>query len=154
VAPAATAKAFTAAWSDDLPDLHLLRLTLAGGDGRVLSRNTYWRYRTPAAMQALNEAPRTRISATVGRPSRAGARAELTATVRNHGPAVAAMSRLSLTDGTTGHRVLPTLYSHNYLWLLPGESQTVTLSWPARALTSGRPLLTVEAYNSRPATAR
>ncbi|MFJ2157504.1 discoidin domain-containing protein [Streptomyces sp. NPDC087856] len=152
VAPAATAKAFTTAWTDDLPDLHLLRLTLTGGDGRVLSRNTYWRYRTPAAMQALGQAPKTKVSAKLGRVSRSGDRTELTATVRNQGPAVAAMVRLSLKNGATGHRVLPTLYSHNYLWLLPGESQTVTLSWPTRALTSGRPLLEVEAYNSRPAS--
>ncbi|MGW3310205.1 discoidin domain-containing protein [Streptomyces sp. NPDC001073] len=153
VAPAATAKAFTTAWTDDLPDLHLLRLTLTGGDGRVLSRNTYWRYRTPNAMQALAKAPKTKVSAKLGRVSRSGDRTELTATVRNQGPAVAAMVRLSLKNGATGHRVLPTLYSHNYLWLLPGESQTVTLSWPTRALTSGRPLLEVEAYNSRPASA-
>ncbi|MGW3108920.1 discoidin domain-containing protein [Streptomyces sp. NPDC001100] len=150
VAPAATAKAFSIPWTDGLPDLHLLRLTLEDGGGRLRSRNTYWRYRTPAAMRGLGGAPRTTMSATLGRVTRSG----LTATVRNDGPAVAAMVRLSLTNGTTGHRVLPTLYSHNYLWLLPGESQTVTLSWPARALASGRPLLTVEAYNSRPATAR
>jgi len=154
VAPATTAKAFSVPWTDDLPDLHLLRLALEDGDGRLRSRNTYWRYRTPAAMRALSGAPRTKVSATVGRVSRSGTRAGLTATVRNDGPAVAAMVRLSLTDGATGHRVLPTLYSHNYLWLLPGESQTVTLSWPALALASGHPLLTVEAYNSRPATAR
>ncbi|MEV0736550.1 hypothetical protein AB0I51_11350 [Streptomyces sp. NPDC050549] len=150
VAPAAIAKAFSVPWTDGLPDLHLLRLTLEDGDGRLRSRNTYWRYRTPAAMRALGEAPRTKVSASVGRVSRSG----LTATVRNDGPAVAAMVRLSLTNGTTGDRMLPTLYSHNYLWLLPGESQTVTLSWPARALASGHPLLTAEAYNSRPSTAR
>lgn len=63
------------------------------------------------------------------------------------------MVRLSLKDGATGRRVLPTLYSHNYLWLLPDESQTVALSWPTGALTSGHPLLEVEAYNSRTATA-
>ncbi|MGX9889189.1 discoidin domain-containing protein [Streptomyces sp. NPDC002276] len=154
VAPATTAKAFSAPWTDDLPDLHLLRLTLEDGDGRLRSRNTYWRYRTPAAMRGLSGAPRTTMSATLGRVTRFGNRSGLAATVRNDGPAVAAMVRLSLTDGATGHRVLPTLYSHNYLWLLPGESQTVTLSWPARALASGHPLLTVEAYNSRPATAR
>jgi hypothetical protein len=152
VGPAATTKAFATPWSDDLPDLHLLRLTLKGGDGRVLSRNTYWRYRTPAAMRALSTAPRTKLSATLGRLSRSGTRAGLTATVRNQGPAVAAMVRLSLTNGTTGRRVLPTLYSHNYLWLLPGESQEVTLSWPAKALTSGHPLLTATAHNSRPSS--
>ncbi|MCX4911521.1 discoidin domain-containing protein [Streptomyces sp. NBC_00878] len=153
VAPAATAKAFTVAWADDLPDLHLLRLTLEDGDGRVLSRNTYWRHRSAAAMRALTTAPRTKVSATVTRLSRSGARHGLTATIRNQGRAVAAMVRLSLLNDTTGRRVLPTLYSDNYLWLLPGESQAVTLSWPARALTSHRPVLKAEAYNSRSATA-
>lgn len=105
-------------------------------------------------MRALTKAPQTRVSGTVTRLSRSGARHELTATIRNHGRSVAAMVRLSLLNDKTGHRVLPTLYSDNYLWLLPGESQTVTLSWPARALPSHRPLLKVEAYNSRSATAR
>ncbi|WP_328492685.1 discoidin domain-containing protein [Streptomyces sp. NBC_00414] len=150
VAPAATEKAFTVGWTDDLPELHLLRLTLEDDDGRVLSRNTYWRYRTPAAMRALTRVPRAKVSSKVTRLSRSGSgsRHELTATVRNQGASVAAMVRLSLLDEKTGDRVLPTLYSDNYLWLLPGESRTVTLSWPALALPSShKPRLTAEAFN-------
>ncbi|WP_210586114.1 discoidin domain-containing protein [Streptomyces sp. GESEQ-35] len=154
VARAATAQAFTAGWTEDLPDLHLLRLTLEDAGGRELSRNTYWRYRNPAAMKALSTARQVKVSGSVGQVSRSGDRRKLTATIRNHGSAVAAMVRLSLVDEAGGHRVLPTLYSHNYLWLLPGETQTVNVSWPAQALSSGRPALRVEAYNSRPATAR
>jgi hypothetical protein len=154
VASAATAPAFTAAWTDDLPDLHLLRLTLEDGSGRVLSRNTYWRYRTPAAMRALNGARQVKLSASVGGITRSGSRRGLTATVRNRGSAVAAMVRLSLLDAKSGERVLPALYSQNYLWLLPGESQTVTLSWPAEALPSGRPLLRTEGYNTPRTEAR
>ncbi|MEV6765922.1 discoidin domain-containing protein [Streptomyces sp. NPDC051105] len=154
VAPAATTEAFTAGWTDDLPALHLLRLTLEDAHGRELSRNTYWRHREPAAMQALNKAKQVNVSGSIGQVSRAGDRHELTATVRNRGSAVAAMVRLSLVDEAGGHRVLPTLYSHNYLWLLPGESQTVTLSWPSAALPSRRPALRVEAYNGRATTIR
>jgi len=62
------------------------------------------------------------------------------------------MVRVSLRDGK-GDRVLPTLYGDNYLWLLPGESRTVTLSWPASALRSGRPVVRVEGYNVPAATA-
>ncbi|GAA3712373.1 hypothetical protein GCM10023082_07670 [Streptomyces tremellae] len=58
------------------------------------------------------------------------------------------MVRLSLLDARSGERVLPTLYGDNYLWLLPGESRTVTLSWPAAALRSGRPALRTEGYNA------
>jgi hypothetical protein len=57
------------------------------------------------------------------------------------------MVRLSLRDGKSGDRVLPTLYGDNYLWLLPDESREVTLSWPADALPSGRPALRVEGHN-------
>lgn len=66
---------------------------------------------------------------------------------------VAAMVRLSLLD-EDGTRVLPTLYDDNYLWLLPGETRTVTMSWPASALSSGLPRLRVEGYNTQPVTVR
>ena len=154
IAPSSTAQAFTAGWTDNLPDLHLLRLTLSDSGGGTLSENTYWRYRTPDAMKALNTARRVSLSASAGQVTRSGGREELTATIRNRGPAVAAMVRLSLLDDKSGARVLPTLYGDNYLWLLPGESRTVTLSWPAGALPSNRPALHAAAYNSTLTIAR
>lgn len=153
VDPAATATAFTTAPTADLPDLHLLRLTLEDSDGRLLSRNTYWRCRTPEALRALDQVRQARLSASLTRVSRDGDRRTTTATVRNRGSMVAAMVRLSLLD-EDGARVLPTLYDDNYLWLLPGETRTVTLSWPASALSSGRPRLRVEGYNTQPVTVR
>ncbi|MFC1408617.1 discoidin domain-containing protein [Streptacidiphilus sp. N1-12] len=147
LAPSSTAAAFTADWAGSLPDFHLLRLSLQGSRGELLSENTYWRYRDPADMKALNSAKAAKVSATVGRPSGSGTRRTLDATLRNRGTAVAVMVRLSLLDDRSGKRVLPTLYGDNYVWLLPGESRTVTLSWPAEALPSGRPALQLEGYN-------
>ncbi|HET6737872.1 MAG TPA: discoidin domain-containing protein [Kribbella sp.] len=117
---------FQVAFGDELPDLHLLRLTLTSG-GKVLSENTYWRYRRPSAMQALNELGGARLD--VRASTRHGA---LTATVRNTGTVVAAMVRLSLRD-RAGERVLPATYSDNYFWLLPGETRTVTVTTPGSA---------------------
>ncbi|GGM25021.1 hypothetical protein GCM10010129_81950 [Streptomyces fumigatiscleroticus] len=153
VGPAASAEAFTAPPGNDLPDLHLLRLSLTDARGEVLSRNTYWRSRTPGALRALDQVRQARLSASLTHVSREGERREATATVRNRGSMVAAMVRLSLLHGD-GTRVLPTLYDDNYLWLLPGETRTVTLSWPASALPSGRPKLRVEGYNTAPVTVR
>lgn len=149
-----TAEAFTTAWTDGLPDLHLLRLNLEDSRGRELSRNTYWRYREPAALRGLNKARQVRLAGAVTRASGTGDRRELTAVVRNQGSAVAAMVRLSLLEEPGGHRVLPTLYSDNYLWLLPGESRTVRLSWPADATSVRHPVLTAQAYHSPVATLR
>ncbi|MGV9914668.1 discoidin domain-containing protein [Streptomyces tendae] len=153
VDPAGSAKAFTTPPGDGLPDLHLLRLTLTDERGRVLSRNTYWRCGTPEALRALEQDRAARLTASLSHVSREGDRRKVTATVRNRGPKVAAMVRLSLLDEHDA-RVLPTLYDDNYLWLLPGESRTVTLTWPAAALPAGRPRLRVEGYNAPPVTAR
>ena len=64
------------------------------------------------------------------------------------------MTRLSLLDGDSGDRILPTLYEDNYLWLLPGETRTLTVSFPDSAIPLGEPELHVEGYNTPPVTAR
>jgi Ig-like domain-containing protein len=57
------------------------------------------------------------------------------------------MVRLSLRERNGTDRVLPTPYSDNYFWLLPGESRTVTID-PQRSVRT--PRLLAEAYNSAP----
>ncbi|MFB7598522.1 glycoside hydrolase family 2 protein [Streptomyces sp. NPDC056160] len=105
-------------------------------------------------MRGLNQLKQVRLAVSISHVSRHGVRREATATVRNQGSAVAAMVRLSLLDAHGGERVLPTLYGDNYLWLLPGEARTVTLSWPAAALPSNQAALRVEGYNAQPVSLR
>ncbi|WP_234011070.1 glycoside hydrolase family 2 protein, partial [Streptomyces sp. SPB78] len=152
VPAAAKARAFTSGFTAGLPELHLLRLTLSTSGGRVLSENTYWRHRTPEAMRALGGLPDARLTVTALGRTRKGDREEVRVRVGNRGRAVAAMTRLSLREARGGDRVLPTLYSDNYLWLLPGESRTVTLFWPRTAAHAG---LTVRAepFNGSPVSA-
>ena len=140
VAASSTTKAFTVPFGDDLPALHLLRLTMTDAKGSVISENTYWRYRTDTAMRGLNQLAKTQLSTTVRSAGKDG----YTATIRNTGKTVAPMIRLSLRENNGTDRVLPTLYGDNYFWLLPGESRTVTVI-PRR--TVNRPRLQVEAYN-------
>ncbi|MCK2244687.1 MULTISPECIES: discoidin domain-containing protein [unclassified Crossiella] len=138
-------RAFTVPFGAELPALHLLRLVLSDGNGKVLSENTYWRYRKPEDMRQLNTLAQTRVSVRVGeqRPGK------LTATLRNEGRTVAALVRLSVRDRRSGERVLPVTYSDNYLWLLPGESRTITATWNPAKQPSGTPNLVVEGYNTR-----
>jgi F5/8 type C domain/Exo-beta-D-glucosaminidase Ig-fold domain/Glycosyl hydrolases family 2 len=118
--------------------LHLVRLELRDGRGRVLSENTYWRYGKAEDMRALNTLARTRLTVSTSGN---------TVTVSNRGSTVAALVRLAVRDGN-GERVLPATYDDNYFWLLPGESRKVGVSWPDRL---GRPRglrVTAQAYNS------
>ncbi|PTM96938.1 discoidin domain-containing protein [Streptomyces sp. VMFN-G11Ma] len=146
VARSSTADAFTLDDQDGLPALHLLRLRLADAHGRLLSENTYWQYGKPEDMQALTALEPSRVSVDTSGTRTSGGRRELSARLRNRGSSVAAMVRVSLVDAK-GHRVLPAQYSDNYLWLLPGESRTLTVSWPADAPATAR--LKVEPYNAR-----
>lgn len=133
------ATAFAVPFDAAHPDLHLLRLTLTGARGAVLSENTYWRYRSDTAMRALNQLPGARLTSSLKADGDAYA-----ATIRNYGKTVAAMIRLSLRERNGTDRVLPTRYGDNYFWLLPGESRTVRVE-PRRRVPNAR--LQVEAYN-------
>ncbi|WP_428957334.1 discoidin domain-containing protein [Streptomyces sp. cg35] len=148
------ASAFTVRTPDSDHPLHLVRLTLTGSDGRTLSRNTYWRYDQPKDMQALNKLAGAKLAVSGGRTSQRDGRISLTVTVRNNGRAVAPMVRLALRDHRTGHRVLPARYSDNYLWLLPGEEQEVTLSCPQGGHDRGDLEVTAQGYGTSLASSR
>ncbi|HEY4019588.1 MAG TPA: glycoside hydrolase family 2 protein, partial [Pseudonocardiaceae bacterium] len=130
---------FVVPFDPSLPALHLLRLTMTDSKGTVLSENTYWRYRADTDMQALNQVPTTQVSGSLSQHG-----GTYSTTLRNTGTSVAAMIRLSLRTDNGNTRVLPTLYSDNYFWLLPGESKQVTIS--PRVSAHGASLL-VEGYN-------
>ncbi|WP_282087178.1 discoidin domain-containing protein [Streptomyces tendae] len=154
VASSTAAEAFEVPFDENLPDLHLLRLTLTSSHGTVLSRNVYWRYRDPSDMKALNSLRKTKLSLSLRRAHPSGSRQQTTAVLRNSGSRVAAMVRLSLLD-ERGERVLPAEYGDNYVWLLPGESRTVTVSWPSFALRPGhRPVLRAQGYNTAAVSAK
>ena len=124
-----------------LPDLHLLRLSLDGRHGRELSGEHLLALpRDPPTCRRSTRPGRCRVSVDRRVTDRSGTRRD--ADRDGHATAGRRSPRwCGCRCWTTGRgeRVLPTLYSDNYLWLLPGESRTVTLSWPAEALPSGRP---------------
>jgi hypothetical protein len=40
------------------------------------------------------------------------------------------------------------MYGDNYVWLLPGESREISVSWPADPARPGDPRVAVDAYNA------
>jgi hypothetical protein len=142
VDPSAAASVFTVGFPASLPSPHLLRLSLVSAAGQVLSENDYWRYNNASDMLALNQLPSVTVSAT----SSPASGNSLAVTLTNEGDAVAAMVVLSLRDRFSGQRVLPASYTDNYLWLLPGETRNVTVSW-RESLGPVQPWVLVNGYN-------
>jgi hypothetical protein len=48
---------------------------------------------------------------------------------------------------TTGDRILPVLYSDNYVALMPGERQTITTEVDDADTRGENPLIVVEGFN-------
>ena len=119
-----------------------LRLTDAAG--AVVSENSYWRGRDPAAYRALNAlAPQPldlRASAAVAE----GVDRRITVTLANRGTVPALSAKLTLVD-EQGARILPAYYSDNYLALMPGETKTVEVRYPANV--TARPTLRLRGWN-------
>lgn len=105
-------------------------------------------------MQALNDLSGARLKVSRGRTTQRAGQASVTVTVRNEGRTVAPMVRLSLRDRHTGDRVLPAIYSDNYLWLLPGEEREVTISCPLAARHTGDLEVTAQGYGTSPVSDR
>ena len=144
-----TAAAFTVPFTDSLPDLHLLRLELTDSAGKILSDNLYVRYRKDVDVQGLNSLGTAKVQTRVVAKQPGRDRRGLTVELKNTGSVVAAMLRLDVVDRNSGHRVLPAQASENYLWLLPGQTRQVDVSWPtyAEEPSHSSPQVMVEAYN-------
>jgi hypothetical protein len=72
------------------------------------------------------------LKADVAAPVTIGQEQELRVTLTNPGSTPALAAKLTLLDAQ-GQRILPAYYSDNYLSLLGGQTQVVTIRYPARS---------------------
>ena len=66
----------------------------------------------------------------------------------NDGKQAALATKLTLVDGQ-GQRILPALYSDNYVTVLPGEPRSVEIRYPAKL--GGIAAVNVRGWNVKPA---
>jgi len=107
-----------------LTPVHFLRLTLLHGT-ETLSTNFYLRGTEEGNYRAIRELPRVKVQATTT-VERQGAGWKLTTELRNPSTSPALMVRIKAIRERTGDRILPAIYSDNYIALMPGESRVLT----------------------------
>jgi hypothetical protein len=110
-------------YPDGLTPVHFIRLKLARG-GETVSENFYWRGLEEYNYKALRDLPKAKVEA-VTHAERQGGRWLLTTTVHNPGITPALMVKLKAVREKSGDRILPAIYSDNYIALMPGERRTV-----------------------------
>jgi hypothetical protein len=106
-----------------LTPVHFLRLTLTRGSETV-STNFYLRGLQEGNYRAIRELPKPQVQAATTAELQGG-RWQLTTHLRNSAAWPALMLRLKAVRERSGDRILPALYSDNYLALMPGESRTI-----------------------------
>lgn len=130
-------------------DLVLVVLTLDDSHGQRLSQNIYWQSRDEHGQQKLNSLAPQKLSVTTQTAQR-GAETVVSVTLEDEGTAPALATKLTVVDAD-GNRVLPVLYSDNYVSLLPHEPRKVEIICPTGGRCSN---IQLRGWNVVPASVR
>jgi beta-galactosidase/beta-glucuronidase len=106
-----------------LSQVHFLRLALKRGT-ETLSSNFYMRGIQQNDFRAIRQLPAPKLAATTSVNQKKD-RWELSTILHNTGTSPALMVHIKAVRQKTGDRILPAIYSDNYIALMPGESRTI-----------------------------
>jgi hypothetical protein len=128
-----------------LTPLHFLRLTLSR-DSEVLSTNFYLRAAEEGNYRAIRQLPKARVHATTT-AVRKGDLWLLTTELENSSTTPALMTRLKVVRERSGDRILPAIYSDNYIALMPGEKRTITTELKHADTRGEKPRMLIGGFN-------
>jgi hypothetical protein len=129
----------------ELTSLHFLRLALTRG-AETVSTNFYLRGREEGNYRAIRQLPRVNLEAAT-RVDRQGNRWQLTTELHNPSNQPALMIRLKAVREKSGDRILPAIYSDNYISLMPGERRTIQTELEHADTRGETPRVVVEGFN-------
>ena len=129
-----------------LPPTHFIRLKLMRGS-QAISENFYLHGVQEDNFKTIRDLPKVKLEAST-KVVRQGAKWMLTTTLYNPSAQPALMVRLKAVREKSGDRILPAIYSDNYVALMPGERRTIRTEL-ANADTRGeRARIVVEGFNT------
>ncbi len=128
-----------------LTPVHFIRLKLGDGSA-VVSENFYWRGLEEGNYQDLRKLPKVNIEAAT-QVEQQGTRWMLTTDLTNPSNEPALMVRVKAVREKSGDRILPAIYSDNYVALMPGEKRTITTELEDADTRGEKPRIAVEGFN-------
>jgi hypothetical protein len=132
-----------------LSAVHFIKLDLRDAAGQLLSSNFYWRALPgdPDNLTALNQLPMVKLTASVETPKEnAAGQRRLRVLLHNPSKIIALMAHVQLRR-KSGERVLPVLYSDNYVSLIPGETKAIEVEAAASEFKGEASLIVVDGWN-------
>jgi hypothetical protein len=134
----------------DLSPVHFIRLKLTHGS-EVLSENFYLRGLEESGtlgynLTAIRSLPNVKLEVAT-QAVQQGSRWILTTKLLNATAQPALMVRVKAVRERTGDRILPAIYSDNYVALMPGERRTIRTELTNADTRGERPKIVVEGFN-------
>jgi hypothetical protein len=112
----------------------------------VVSSNFYWAGLNENDFTALRQLPKVKLNALIY-AKQTGSRWSIRTELQNMGNAPALMVRVKAVREKTGDRILPALYSDNYVSLMPGETFVVNTTVEDADTRGEHPTVVVEGFN-------
>ena len=126
----------------------IVKLELVDATGSLVSQNLYWLGAKSSSYRELNQLPPTLLKA-VANASSSGDMVKVKLELTNPDKVVSLANKLTLLDAKSKQRILPAYYSDNYLSLLPGETRSIEIEYPAAA-AKGDAEIAIRGWNVTP----
>ncbi|HTV05726.1 MAG TPA: discoidin domain-containing protein [Acidobacteriaceae bacterium] len=131
-----------------LNPVHFLRLTLTQG-GKTISANLYMRGLDVNDYRAIRELPDAQVRTSTSMEQQGGLWL-LTTQLENTSAHPALMVRLKVVRAKSGDRILPAIYSDNYVTLMPGEKRIISTELNDADTRGENPRMVTGGFNVQP----
>lgn len=136
---------FKMEYPSGLSDVYFLRLKLKK-DNDIISENIYWRGIEENNYKAIHEVPKINLE-TSTKIEREADKWFITTDLANNSEHPALMVRLKVIKEQSGDRILPVIYSDNYIFIMPGENRSIKMELEHADTRGERPFVEVTGYN-------
>jgi Exo-beta-D-glucosaminidase Ig-fold domain/Glycosyl hydrolases family 2/F5/8 type C domain/Glycosyl hydrolases family 2, sugar binding domain len=140
-----TAEAIRLEYPASVSAVHFIRLGLIRG-AQTISENFYWLAAQEGDYRALRDLPKVKVAAETTMDRHADSWL-LTTEVHNTSTAPALMVHVKVVREKSGDRILPALFSDNYISLMPGERRVITIEIQRADARGETPRIEVEGFN-------
>ena len=114
----------------EVSGVYFLKLTLSDKNQKEITRNIYWLTNKGKDYTTLSSLPKSKPTVQSSLDKEGNVyKGTIQMTGDNH---ISFFNRIKVFDKNTGKRILPVHYSDNYITLMPGDKQTVTLEFESK----------------------
>ena len=128
----------------------LVKLELTDNSGKLLSDNLYWLGATSTSYRELTHLPSVPLQSQA-KATRKDRMVDIEVSLKNTSTTASLATKLTLLGAKDRQRILPAYFTDNYISLLPGESKTVIIEYPADRQPQ-QAVIALRGWNTTPAT--